>query len=272
MHATREMLNRRRNEEWKLYSKRHWFVAVLALGRNLWISLELDGKYGTCLKLTRGKRFIALSTSVWLKLRRHVPKLKTPGYNVKLTEAKEVTVITFTDGAQYVSFHNKYKRNADVYSSYINLNDEEWSCFLAALDKIDAIIPPRSQEIIPCPDCRLMKTVVSVCQGRMQQTTLTIERHQEVHENNNHAHNQEMYQCEYCGGYSFQPESGCHCHQYNCRECEPNNFCTTCGSIKILAVQNWAHNKTAVIQQLDIEQTTCILASIVQKLILGRIV
>ena len=206
------------------------------LGRNVWLSLELDGRYGTCIKLTRGKRFIAFSTNVWLKLRKHVPMMKTSGYNVKLTEAKEVNVITFTDDAQYVSFHHTYKRDDDTYSSYINLNSEEWSCFLAALDKIDAVIPPRPQDIIKCPDCCLMKTVVPVCLGRMQSTTLTIEKQNDVQENNNNAHNQEMYQCPYCGDYSYRLESGCHCHQYNCRECEPSNFCKTCGSITILAV------------------------------------
>ena len=153
---------------------------MVVLGRNLRISLELDGKYGTCIKLTRGKRFIAFSTNVWLKLRRHVPKLKTPFYNVKLTEAKEVTVIKFTDDVHYVSFHHTYKRDNDVYSSYINMNPEEWSSFLAALDKIDAVIPPRPQDIITCPDCCLMKTVVPVYLGRMQPTVLTIEKQLEV--------------------------------------------------------------------------------------------
>lgn len=207
----------------------------MPLGRNLWISFEPDGKYGPCVKITRDKRFIAFSVNVWRKLRRHIPKLKTQGYHVKLTEAKEVTVVIFTDDAQYVRFHNKYKRDDDVYSSYINLNDEEWSCFLAALDKIDVAIPP-PEDIIPCPDCCLMKTVLPVCFGRMKPTMLSIERQKEVQENNKVAHNQEMYQCEYCGGYSYQMESGCHCHQYNCRECEPNNFCVTCGSVKIFAV------------------------------------
>ena len=118
---------------------------MATLGRNLWISVEHDGPFGTCVKLTRGKRFIAFSTNVWQRFRRHVPMLKTPNYNVKLTEAKEVTVITFTDGAQYVSFHHTYKRDNETFSSYINLNVEEWSCFLAALDMIDVAIPSSSQ-------------------------------------------------------------------------------------------------------------------------------
>ena len=187
------------------------------------------------MKLTRGKRFIAFSTNVWQRFRRHVPMLKTPNYNVKLTEAKEVTVISFTDDAQYVSFHHTYKRDNETFSSYINLNGEEWSCFLTALDMIDAAIPP-TQQLIPCPNCCLMKTVVPVVNGRVRETILTPERLEEVRENNNIASNQERYQCEYCGGYSYQIESGCHCHRYDCRECEPNNFCTTCGSVQIFAV------------------------------------
>ena len=85
--------------------------------------------------------------------------LQTPNYNVKLTEAKEVTVITFTDGVQYVSFHHTYKRDNQAFSSYINLNREEWSCFLAALDMIDVTLPPQCQEIAPCPSWCLVKTV-----------------------------------------------------------------------------------------------------------------
>ena len=209
---------------------------MATLGRNLWISVEHDGPFGTCVKLTRGKRFIAFSTNVWQRLRKHVPMLRTPNYNVKLTEAKEVTVIPFSDGLQYVSFHHTYKRDDQAFSSYINLNAEEWSCFLTALDMIDKAIAPQPQEIVPCPSCCLMKTVVPVVDGRVRETILTPERLQEVRENNNIAYNQEMHRCEYCGGYSHQIESGCHCHRYDCRECEPSNFCTTCGSINIFAV------------------------------------
>ena len=198
--------------------------------------MEHDGPFGTCVKLTRGKRFIAFSTNVWQRLRKHVPMLRTPNYNVKLTEAKEVTVIPFSDGLQYVSFHHTYKRDDQAFSSYINLNAEEWSCFLTALDMIDKAIAPQPQEIVPCPSCCLMKTVVPVVDGRVRETILTPERLQEVRENNNIAYNQEMHQCEYCGGYSHRIESGCHCHRYDCRECEPNNFCTTCGSVNIFAV------------------------------------
>ena len=208
-----------------------FLAPVIVLGPNLMITIEHGGPFGTYVKLARGKRFITFSTSTWLKLRRNVPMLQTCNYNVSLTEAKDVAVFMFNDGVQYVSFRNKYKQ--ENYT-YINLNREEWASFLAALNKIDAIIPPTN--VMKCPSCNLLKMVVPMINGRPQETTLSPEMLQDVRENNKIAYNQEMYRCEYCGGYSHQINSSCHCHRYDCRECEPNNFCATCGDVNIFAV------------------------------------
>ena len=230
MHASRNRRNKKLNVN---YNENVFLTLVAALGRNLLISIEHDGPFGKYVKLARGERCITFSTNIWLKLRSHVPMLKSLDFKIQLTEDKNVNVFSF-NGVQYVGFHQTYKRNGDVYSRYINLNETEWASFLKALTLIDTVIAP--SEIIPCPSCYLLKTVMPIINGRARETTLSPEMLQEVRENNKIAYNQEMYRCEYCGGYSYQINSGCHCHRYDCHACEPENFCTTCGSVKIFAV------------------------------------
>ena len=206
------------------------------MNHNLKLQINPDGPYGLCIKLIRRERFIALSLSAWYKLRSHIPLLRTEGHHVQLTDNKEVNVIQFED-RRYVGFHNTYKRQGEVYSVYINLNDEEWSLFLTALDAIDIMFPPRKME--RCPSCAVVKQVVPLVNGRMKETKLEPDMLQSVRENNNVAYNQEMHMCEYCGGYDYSYNNfinDCHCHQYNCRKCEPENFCDTCGAITVFGV------------------------------------
>lgn len=142
-----------------------------------------------------------------------------------------MTVIQFED-RRYVSFHNTYKRQGQVYSVYINLGDDEWNEFLAALDAIDIMFPPK--KIAQCPSCDVVKTVVPVVGGRMKESNLSPDDLQSVRLSNMEAQNQEAHRCEYCGGCDYNDI--CHCHQYNCRICEPANFCDTCGGNKVFAV------------------------------------
>lgn len=193
----------------------------------------MDGKFGAGVVLKRGTRFIYFTKNVWAKLRRHVPMLKTVDYRLQLTDAKDVAVIMFND-VQYVGFHNTYKHEGEVKSSYINLKPDEWARFLAALEEIDALLPP--QNIILCPGCKLMKTFMRVSHGRMLLTKLSPDKLQVVHESNNATHNHSMMHCEYCGEYMLCNDGKCHSHLYACRDCEPENFCTTCGSIKVFGL------------------------------------
>ena len=194
-----------------------------------------NGAYGLCIKLVRRERFISLSLSAWYKLRSHIPLLRTEGYHLKLTDNKEVNAIQFED-RRYVGFHNTYKRQGDVFSVYINLNDDEWAQFLAALDAIDIMFPPKNMK--QCPSCAVVKQVVPLVNSRMKETKLEPDDLQNVRDNNNVAYNQEMHLCEYCGGrdYCYDVTNDCHCHQYNCRACEPENFCDTCGAITVFGV------------------------------------
>ena len=195
------------------------------------LRIDPNGAFGLCIRLIRRERFIALSPTAWYKLRAQVPNLRTTGHYVKLTDNKEVTVVQFDD-RRFVSLHNTYKRQEQVYSVYINFNDEEWNEFLAALDAIGVMFPPKKIE--QCPDCDVVKKVVPVLGGRMKESNLTAEELESVRQSNREAYNQEALLCEYCGGNDY---SGiCHCHQYNCRTCEPDNFCGTCGDNKVFAV------------------------------------
>ena len=211
-------------------------VVEFELNHNLKLQINPSGAFGLCIKLIRRERFIALSLSAWYKLRAHIPLLRTEGYNLKLTDNKEVNVVQFED-RRYVGFHNTYKRQDQVYSVYINLNDDEWSRFLAALDAIDIMFPPKKLE--RCPSCAVVKQVVPLINGRMKESNLEADQLENVRQNNAVAYNQEMHMCEYCGArdYTFYEfMENCHCHQYNCRKCEPENFCDTCGTITVFGV------------------------------------
>ena len=197
------------------------------------LRVEFDGPFGPCIRLIRGKRFLALSLNVWQKLRVNIPFLRTSGYNIKLTDNKEVTVVQFHD-RRYVSFHNTYQRQGIVHSVYINLNDDEWHTFLVALDTVDVMFPPKP--IASCPSCANFKQVVSLVDGRMCKSQLTPDALQGVLENNAMSYNQEMLCCEYCGGSTNTYDSGCHCHAFHCRDCEPGNFCDTCGTLKVFGI------------------------------------
>ena len=202
------------------------------LGNNLWIRVE-NASYGVCVKFRRKTRFTAISANVWGRLRRNIPLMSTEGYSLKLTDRKDIKVELF-NGIRYVKLHTTYKCDGEDCDSYINMNEDEFSELLKVLNKVDSLIPPHP--IVPCPDCKVIKMVVQVSQNgnRMLPTTLTPEQLKDVMDNNDLAYNQMMYQCTYCSGY----ENGdcCHCHKFDCRKCEPANFCNTCGAVKVFAV------------------------------------
>lgn len=174
--------------------------------------------------------------------------MRTLNYHATLTGNKDVNTIEF-NGSRYVNFHTTYKKDGDVYDSYINLNDEEWDEFLKAAHEMDKIIPVLNVQ--PCVECYMQKKVIRVSTngGRMHPTTLSAEVLDVVRNTNLEAHKQQvkddeagvnnvqLFQCEYCGDYKFPIEGvKCHCHGYNCRECEPLNFCVTCGALKVMGI------------------------------------
>ena len=68
--------------------------------------------------------------------------------------------------------------------------------------------------------------------GRLLETKLSPRQLRDVKENNETAYNQLAYCCEYCG-VQYDYEGTCHCHRFNCRECELDNFCKHYGEVMI---------------------------------------
>ena len=197
--------------------------------RALKLKITKYGRYGKNVRLERGSRFIAFSPNVWLRFRHAVPRLRTMDHVVYMTEEKSVTVIEFQE-TRYVSFLYEARRaNGEVVSTFINLNDDEYQQLLSFLPEIDAIIPPVNTE-----QCECVKRMVKLCTGqRMVETTLNEEQLQNVIQNNQDLGNQEGSQCTFCGAHDRLDDT-CHCHTYDCRLCEPKNFCDICGENMIL--------------------------------------
>ena len=193
------------------------------------VKITKYGRYGKNVRLERGSRFIAFSPNVWLRFRHAVPRLRTMGQAVYMTEEKSVTVIEFQE-TRYVSFLYEARRaNGEFFSTFINLNDDEYQQLLSFLPEMDAIIPPLNIE-----PCECVKRIVKLCTGqRMMETALNEEQLQNVLQCNQDLSNQEGRRCTFCGAYDRLDET-CHCHTYNCRRCEPTNFCDICGENIIL--------------------------------------
>ena len=186
----------------------------MELSNTLKCSVE-KGQFGYFVRLTRGNRWIVYSPNVWKKIVDHVPRLDTEQFELTLTDEKDVKVVTYED-KRYVCFHRVNKQ----YHTYINMNVDEWTAFKA---KLSDITFPK------CTVCQKRKH--KMVDGRMKETTLTPEQLADIKENNQYAYNQLAYQCEYCG---VQYDYGmCHCHRYDCRDCEPDNFCSHCDELMV---------------------------------------
>ena len=200
-------------------------MEVFPISSNLRVTVE-KGDYGHFVRLIRGTRWISLSAPQWYRLTNNLVPLNSDKYSLKLTNEKEVNVAQFAD-RRYVSFHTIRRVKDDVFDNYINLNNDEWKTFQQLTPKVSALLH------IPPPKCHEEKNVTLV-DGRMKKTQLDDAALADVYENNMYAYNQLGYSCEYCGGNEFYGER-CHCHKYDCRECEPDNFCNGCQKLTISA-------------------------------------
>lgn len=175
-----------------------------------------EGKYGTFVRLSRGTRWIVFSKFTWKMIKDNIPKIEQPNAHIKLTEDKEVTNVTFKD-RRYISFHRISKVQGKVYDTYINLNEEEWTMFKTLS--------------YPCLQCHDKTDRKQMFDGCLHETLLTPKQLEDAKENNKTANNQLAYQCEYCGvNFDY---GACHCHRYNCHECEPDNVCSLCDKVII---------------------------------------
>ena len=190
-------------------------------------------------KISRKENTIAFGVNVWKKLRQHVPNMRQQGYTIRLTETKYVTVKDYL-GERYVMF---VQVQASGYKRMINVKDSAWGEFLDALPEIDRVIPP--QDVFVCSDCVTTRQVVKVDKnGRIPKSRLTQEQLKAIKESNAEAYRhgpiayEQAFVCEYCGvapEFTMQPDCG-HCHRYDCKTCEPQNFCNTCGDNMMLAM------------------------------------
>lgn len=107
------------------------------------------------------------------------------------------------------------------------MNEKEWDIF-------KDILPNIAKHLPKCAVCKDKKVKTALFNDKMMPTKLTPEQLEDVKENNKTAYNQLAGQCEYCGdNYSYDK---CHCHSYNCRECEPANFCQQCGDVTVVSL------------------------------------
>ena len=155
---------------------------------------------------------------------------------------KDVILTAFRDQA-FVTLVEKRQHNGISYSCFINLNESEWNSFFAAIPAIgvlcygydvpDTLIPEKE------PQTRGTEKSCNLCDGKMHAVTTHKDRmHKntklkeadlnEVQISNKTAYNQMAYLCEYCGTPIYLD---CHCHKFDCKECEPSNFCDDCGDI-----------------------------------------
>ena len=196
------------------------------LSLDLKLTVE-EGKYGKFVRLTRGTRWMVFSPNMWEKIKISVYHLLDTDFYLRLSSEKDVKAVVFKD-RRYVSFHSIYKWQDNVYNTYINLNEDEWQNFINACTKINL-----KKRAANTPTCHDMKKVVLV-DGCMKKTTLNPTALQFVKDNNNSANNQLELMCEYCGLHHGMGDF-CHCHKYNCKDCEPDNFCKTCDELTVTA-------------------------------------
>lgn len=184
-----------------------------------------DGQYGRFLRLSRGiLRWIVLSVAQFENIVDNKQQMGTEDYCLKLSDEKQVKVILFKE-KRYVSFHSTTSK---TYDTYVNMNEEEWDMF-------KRLMPDITEAMQKCSLCKGEKVKRKLYDGSMLKTKLSPQQLADVEENNETAYNQLAYQCTYCG-QSFDYEDTCHCHRYNCRECEPDNFCKQCGDVTVVSV------------------------------------
>ena len=188
---------------------------VFEISSTLNISIQ-KGDYGRYVKVQRKQRWIALSASLWNIIRENIEKLQTDGYVLHLTKMKRLEVINFAN-QRFVSLIEQ--RPDSDFKSFININDGEWSCLQTKMGNICAAL-------IDCDACNNLKRPIVVLQNkRMAETKLKPKKVTKLEEYNQTVDNQLGIMCLYCGA---EVRDDCHCHEYDCSVCEPQNFCTKC--------------------------------------------
>ena len=183
------------------------------------------GKYGDFYRLRRGQNWFALSQTQWWKVVQNKRKLMTVNSTFKISQDKEVRT-ALMGAIPYITFvHSIKRRDGSTFNSCVSLNFDE---FQKLLDD--------SPQVVTCSECHNKTTAYPLVDGRLLKTKLSPGHLRAVEENNEEAYNQLAMQCTYCGG-NWDIDV-CHCHHYNCKKCEPDNFCKKCGQCRLREVKS----------------------------------
>ena len=82
-------------------------------------------------------------------------------------------------------------------------------------------------------ECHNLKRQIVVKNNRMVETRISQKEVERIHQYNLTVQNQLGAMCTYCGE---EIRDDCHCHEFNCKTCEPQNFCSTCHVIVVCPV------------------------------------
>lgn len=178
------------------------------------------GSYGGFVKLQRKNRKITLAAKLWMILKKNVKRLQNTGDILYLTKEKRVEVTEFKS-KRYTCFIQEQNN----FKTYINFNEDEWTTLLESMEDIKL-----SRE---CDVCHNLKKTTKVTKdNKMTDTKLTKEQLDDVHDWNCGVQNQLGLMCTYCGAAGYMNDE-CHCHRYDCKICEPDNYCSSCSSLVI---------------------------------------
>ena len=204
----------------------HLFIVVWRLSPTL--TLEYDVReYGPSFKFSRGRKFMALNENLWLCFRACVPKLRTLGYSYKFTGGKKV-VVTDYQGMQYVSLQQQFTGDDGLtHTARININEPEWDAFIDQLHKFDRKIAPVG--VKKCPMCSSTKQLLKT--RKHVHEPIDDDERKEVIAWNLQIENQLGIRCEDCGHNVY---GECHCHEFDCRQCNDQLFCPSCGDNKFM--------------------------------------
>ena len=166
-----------------------------------------------------------------VELSREVPMFRTTGFTLKITGGKKVVVHDY-QGMRYVGLQQLFNGKDGVQRvARINLSESEWDAFMAHLNEIDERISPVG--VKKCPACKGEKTVVH--DKILLEVRATEEERQSIKLENFEVQNQLGVKCEECACVKYYD---CHCHAYDCRECNDVAFCDVCGENKFLYLGN----------------------------------
>ena len=200
--------------------------APIQISSNLTVIVQKD-KYGPYVRIQRKGRWICLSKTLWKIVNDALTRLRTVGEVVHLTKVKRLEVITFKEH-RYVSF---VQQQPDTnFKFHIHFNDNEWNTLLVSMRDINDAI--KTYDVPNCDVCNNLKTQITLQKDsrRTTESKLSKKKIAKLREFNVNVENQMGMMCLYCGQ---QVEDDCHCHEFDCYMCEPQNFCSKCYGITV---------------------------------------